>query len=78
MLRKILRVIRTLKQEYGYILLDRIVRKKIYSLPEIVAFEELERAMIATQAKKITATFRFVMQQKGHSYKSDMEIEISG
>jgi hypothetical protein len=60
-LRKLLSAIRALRQEYAYVLLDRIIKNKIYDLPEVHKFEEMERGMIALQAEKMKATFHFVL-----------------
>ena len=78
-LRKILKTIRTLTQEYRYVLLDRIIRNEIYDLPQVATFEELERAMIAHVAEKLSATFtlRFDQGIDDCAY-SDMTIKISG
>jgi hypothetical protein len=52
-----LKIIRTLEQEYRYTILDRLIAKQIYEHPELAAFERLERAMLVTQTDKLTASF---------------------
>jgi hypothetical protein len=55
--RKILRMTRSLGQEYRCALLDRIVNEKMDTLPKLSEFEELERAAIAREAGKVKIKF---------------------
>jgi hypothetical protein len=78
-IRHLLRVIRSLKQEYGYALLTRIIESKIYDLPGLLLFEELERGLVALQAEKITAKFFFQLTYSicGNGCTTPMVLEVS-
>jgi hypothetical protein len=57
-----LRVVRSLSQEYRYLLLDQIFQQKAYTLPKLHILEELERAMLAINAGKLEARLGFFTQ----------------
>jgi len=75
----ILKTINCLEQEYRYLLLDRILRMEIYEVPQVAIFESLERAMIATLADKLKATFKFAIYHTkgGFEYCSDLHLQLS-
>jgi hypothetical protein len=59
-LRETLKVVRSLEQEYRYMLLDRMLRNEVYKLPALWEFEELERAALVNQAEKMEVFMSFV------------------
>jgi hypothetical protein len=55
------RIARTLAQEYRYMILDQIRKHEAYTLPELHVLEDMERAMLALHAEKMSVNFGFFM-----------------
>lgn len=61
-LREALRISRTLGQEYRYSIIDQILTQRLYTVPELRRFEEMERAMIALHAEKFKVHLGFYLR----------------
>ena len=75
-LQKIVAIIQGLKQEYSYTILDRIVKNTIFSLPALAEFEELERAMVANRAEKLSANFHFFVLHSTENLVCEIPLKI--
>jgi hypothetical protein len=80
-LSKIVKSVRCLQQEYGYTVLERMLRNKVLSIPTIRETEDLERAMLVNQAEKVNVHFyarASFFSRKGIETKFGFEISLSG
>jgi len=59
----VMRVARALSQEYRYMILDRIIKEKAYTLPKLHLLENMERAMLALHAEKLKVTLGLFLDQ---------------
>jgi hypothetical protein len=76
---QILRISRSLGQEYRYSILDRIIRSQCMSLGDLALFESLERSMLALHAEKVKVTLKFDLKHSigdlNHIY--DVKVNVS-
>lgn len=62
--RQALQIARRIGQEHYYVVLDRILQHKADTLPKLSAVEDMERAMLATYAEKLSVTLGFYQRDR--------------
>jgi hypothetical protein len=81
-LRETIKVVRSLEQEYRYMLLDRMLRNEVYNLPALWEFQELERAALVNQAEKMEANILLFCGEPlaigSYTHGFVFELKISG
>ena len=77
--REALRIARRIGQEHYYVVLDRILQQKADTLPKLSAIEDMERAMLATYAEKLSVTLGFYQRHTidDRNYLSRLRVNIS-
>ena len=73
---KVLRVAREIGQEVYYMVLDRIIQQKAYTLPKLYLMEDMERAMLSLQSEKLNATFTFYLPWTINTIDTLYEVRI--
>jgi hypothetical protein len=77
--RQALQIARRIGQEHYYVVLDRILQQKADTLPKLSAVEDMERAMLATYAEKLSVTLGFYQRHTidDRTYLSRLRVNIS-
>lgn len=76
---EVLQISRRLGQEYRFAVLDQIMRQKANTLPKLHMVENLERAMLALYAGKLSVSLGFYVEHTidGANYLFDLCVNVS-